>query len=355
VLMVAAGLLVRGYFHSQRINPGFQAHKKVLLIELAPPELYGLNQAQTLVLFNQFAEGIRGIPGVRQVSFARRPQLTQNEMGETKAVDVPGHQPGPDQKLPKVRYNVVAPGYFETMGTRLVEGRTFDFRDSKGAPDAVIINETMARQFWTGESAVGRWFRSGKTSYQVIGVAEDGKYLTLHETPQPYLYLNFLREFSSEVIFLAEVDPGAQPVANAIFQVARRLRAEIPVTEIKTLGQHVDSSLSEERASAQLFAVLGGVAVLLAAIGLCSVISFLVNSRLREFSVRMALGATPREIDTLRPVAGVGDCARRQPVSRREVVWDRPMGYRCLRGERCRNHPHNRSGVIYSRPPSDPN
>jgi len=296
VLMVAAGLLVRGYHHSQRIHPGFESQKKVLLIELAPPELYGLSQQQTMVLFNQFADGIRAIPGVVRASFARRPPLTQNEMGETKSVCIPGLQYGLSMPPPKIRYNIVAPGYFETMGTRVVEGRPFDSRDTKGAPDAVLINETMARRYWPGESAVGRWLLVGEKSYQVAGVAEDGKYLTLHESPQPYLYFSFLQEFSSEVLFLAEIGQSSAPIANDVFRVARRLRAEIPVTDIRTLEQHVSSSLAEERFSADLFGLLGGIAVFLATIGLCGVISYLVNARLSEFSIRMALGATPRDI-----------------------------------------------------------
>jgi predicted permease len=299
VLITSAGLLLRSLWLSQRIHPGFDAKKSMLLLRIAPAVLYGYSPAQSENLFETLAERIRAVPGVLSVSYARRPPLAGYEGGERRTVVIPGYTPASGDEGVRIRFNTIALGYFETMGTRILQGRDFDRRDGPGSTRAVIINETMANQFWPGASAVDQWVRIQDREVLIIGVVEDGTYVDIHEDRQPYFFFPFAQNFSAAASFFIETSGDQQVVLGAVLSEARSLDEKVPVTEVVTLARHMQSALYEDRTAAMLIGGLGILGILLAAAGLYGVVSYMVNRRTRELGVRMALGARPRDVLTM--------------------------------------------------------
>ncbi len=148
VLLAGSALLLRSFLYSQRINTGFDPKKNVLMLSVAPPELYGYTVAQARAIYPALAARVESVPGVVRASYARRPPLTNEEEGETQAVVIPGVQPPPGTDHFKIRYNIVAPKFFATVGARLEEGREFNEFDLPSSAPVVIINDAMARRFW---------------------------------------------------------------------------------------------------------------------------------------------------------------------------------------------------------------
>jgi predicted permease len=261
--------------------------------------LYGYSPAQSENLFETLAERIRAVPGVLSVSYARRPPLAGYEGGERRTVVIPGYTPASGDEGVRIRFNTIALGYFETMGTRILQGRDFDRRDGPGSTRAVIINETMANQFWPGASAVDQWVRIQDREVLIIGVVEDGTYVDIHEDRQPYFFFPFAQNFSAAASFFIETSGDQQVVLGAVLSEARSLDEKVPVTEVVTLARHMQSALYEDRTAAMLIGGLGILGILLAAAGLYGVVSYMVNRRTRELGVRMALGARPRDVLTM--------------------------------------------------------
>jgi len=198
-----------------------------------------------------------------------------------------------------VRYNIVSPDYLPTMGTRLIRGRGFEPQDGPASPKVVLINQTMARQFWPRGDPVGQWLRIEKEQYQVVGVVEDGKYLTIHEPLQPYLFFPFAQMFSEEASLFVETESDSRGVVDAIMREARSVNENVPIVGSITLKQHMQSALYVDRMAAGLVGSLALLGVFLAAVGLYGVVSYAVSRRVHEIGIRMALGARRTDVAKL--------------------------------------------------------
>jgi putative ABC transport system permease protein len=304
VLLVVSGLLLRSLSFSQRIGPGFDTSKNVLMFTMAPPELYGYKETQAAARYESMAARLRAFPGVLHASYARRPPLSGSERGETQDVFVPGTQSPFHNEHWSIRYNVVSPDFFSTVGAHLRQGREFTGFDSPTAPSAVIINEFLTQQFWPDEDPVGRVLHVGGKDYHIVGVVETGKYVDLHESPEPYLFFPMSQMFSSECMFFIETAGDPQSLAPAILRAAQAVDKDIPIVEATTLNEYMRGLLAEERASALLLTSLGVLGMFLAAVGLYAVVAYTVSRRTHEIGIRMALGA--RRTNILRLVLGQG-------------------------------------------------
>jgi len=191
VLLVASALLLRSLRYSQRINPGFDPHKNVVMLSVAPPQLYGYSDVQAHAIYPELAARVGSVPGVINASYARRPPLTNEEEGEMLPVVIPGVQPPPGAEDFMIRFNILSPKFFATVGARLKEGREFSEFDQPTTAPVVIINDAMARRFWPLQDPLGKALQIKKKDFQIVGVVEAGRYNHLHETTQPYIFLPF--------------------------------------------------------------------------------------------------------------------------------------------------------------------
>jgi len=300
VLLAGSALLLRSFLYSQRINTGFDPKKNVLMLSVAPPELYGYTEAQAAAIYPALAARVESVPGVVRASYARRPPLTGSEGGETRAVVIPGVQPPPGTDHFKIRYNVVAPKFFATVGARLEKGREFNEFDRPSTAPVVIINDAMARRFWPGQDPVGRSLQIGKKDHQIVGVVEAGRYVDLHETVQPYLFLPFTQVFSSECMLLVETAADPRALVSTILKETKAVDKHLPIVNAVTFREYMQEVLAGERSMAGLLASLSILGMFLAAVGLYAAVAYLVNRRTHELGIRMALGA--RRGDVLRLV-----------------------------------------------------
>ena len=217
---------------------------------------------------------------------------------------IPGVQPPPGVDHFNIRYNIVAPKFFATVGGRIENGREFNEFDLPSTAPVVIINDAMARRFWPAQNPVGRSIRIDKKDYLIVGVVESGKYLRLHETVQPYLFLPFTQVFSSECMLLVETAPDPGALVSTILKETAAVDKHLPIVNAVTFREYMQEVLSEERAMAGLLASLSILGMFLAAVGLYAAVAYLVNRRTHELGIRMALGA--RRGDVLRLVLAQG-------------------------------------------------
>jgi predicted permease len=304
VLLVASALLLRSLRYSQRINPGYDVNKNAVMLSVAPPEFYGYSSAQARAIYPALAAAVEPVPGVIRASYARRPPLIDAEEGETVAVVIPGVQPPPGSDHFKIRYNIVGPKFFATLGARLEEGREFTEFDRPSTAPVVIVNDAMARRFWPRQSVAGKALQIDKKDYQIVGVVEDGRYSHLHETVQPYLFLPFTQVSSGECTLLVETAGDPRGVLPGILNATTALAKNLPIVNAVTFRESMREELAGERSVAELLGSLSILGMVLAALGLYAAVAYLVNRRTRELGIRMALGA--RRGDVLRLVLAQG-------------------------------------------------
>jgi len=296
VLLAGSALLLRSLLYSQGINPGFDPKKNVVMLSVAPPMLYGYNQAQAAALYPKLAARVDSAPGVVRASYARRAPMTEAEGGETQAVVVPGVQAPPGTDHFDIRFNVVAPKFFATVGTRMEKGRDFNEFDMPSTAPVVIINDALAHRFWRDENPLGRSLRIGKKDYQIVGVVEAGRYVRLHETVQPYLYLPFTQTFSFECVLFVETAGDPRNFLPAILKESAAVDQHLPIVNAVTFKDYMQEVLSVERSRAELLASLGILGIFLAAVGLYATVAYHVSRRSHEIGIRMALGARRNDV-----------------------------------------------------------
>ncbi len=305
-LLVSSALLTRSFLNQQRIDPGFVP--RPMVFSTMAPGAIGYDRVRTRDFYRQLLERLAATPGVERATMVRH--LPLNSLfggGATAEVAIPGFEPPSAGQPLRFRFNVVETGYFETMGIRLVRGRDFVASDGPDAQAVVLINQTMARRFWPDEDPIGRHVTvatgsdaSLRRDCEIVGVAQDGKYLSLNEPPEPYFYLPYAQQPWGEMTVIARVSTDARAMGGVFRREVAELDAAMPVMQVTTIDEHMQSALVGQRAIAVLVGALGGFGLLLSVIGLYGVVAFLVSRRTREIGIRIALGA--RRGDVIRDV-----------------------------------------------------
>lgn len=297
VLLLGGVMFVRALTQAQHINTGFEV-RPMLLMTVAP-SVVGYDGRRSRAFFRELVARVEGLPHVRQAGLARRIPLDANGGGASRQIEPPNARSGPNDPPVLIRYNSVSANYFTMMGTQIRQGRAFTTDDTDSAPRVVVINESMARQYWPDGSAVGRTLRltgAGAGDYLVVGIAEDGKYNSLYETPQPYLFFPVEQVPSGELTLMARTDMEPGAAARSLRATLQSLDPRMPTLQVMTLEAHTEFGSYETRVASIVMGNLAGAGLILSLIGLYSVVAFTVARRTREIGLRMALGAQPGDI-----------------------------------------------------------
>jgi predicted permease len=300
LLVVAAGLFVRTITKLHSVNLGFNA-ENILIFTLDATEA-GYKDAALKQFYRELEQRFQAIPGVRSATSSDIPVV--GGWNSSTSITLPGvPQPPEGQRGPNTSYTLVGSTFFETMEIPILAGRAIDQRDVEGAPVAAVVNQVFADKYFHGENPVGRHFGLGGsngTDIQIVGVARTARYSSLKREIPPVTYIAWMQKPPArrlrQMVFELRATGNPLALANTVRQIVHQVGPQVPVADMTTQTHRIDRTIRQERTFAQLCACFGGLALLMACVGLYGTMAYAVARRTGEIGIRMALGATRRRV-----------------------------------------------------------
>ncbi len=289
VLLVGASLFLRTLSNLRGVEVGFNTQN--LLLVPVNPSVNRYDEERSQILADQMKEAFQAIPGVRSVGVTRTALLSGSTW--TSSIHVQGRELGEDESL-NAHTMIVSPEFLQTLEIPLLMGRNFSLQDDSEAPKVALINESCAREYFGDASPLGRRFGFSKQKsgeFEVVGVIRDTKYSSVRDAPPPTVYGSILQRPPSRMNFVLRTAVDADSVIPSVREAARRVDPDLPLGSITTQAHQIEQRLSQERLFASAYTLFGGLALLLACIGLFGLMSYNVARRTNEIGIRMALGA----------------------------------------------------------------
>jgi len=295
-LLIAAGMLFNGFRKMEAADPGFAVDHRVML--QLDTSLARYTPQQSREFYRKLIDQTRELPGVRSASLARSIPFTPDQYGTSVVPE--GYQLPKDQTSDSLIANIVDEHFFDTLDVHVDRGRAFTADDKDGAPLVAIVNEEFAKTYWPNQDALGKRFRLNDSKspwVQIVGVTKTNKYLFVGEPPTTFLYLPFAQNPSREMLLLVHTVGEPAAAIAPVREVIRNLDSNQPVFNVRTL-----QTFFQQRAVdvpwmiTELIITMGLVGLTLALVGLYGLIAYSVSRRTQEIGIRMAIGATKREV-----------------------------------------------------------
>jgi predicted permease len=307
VLLIVAGLFIRSLGKAQTIYLGFDA-RNVLDFSLDVQQI-SYPEVQGRAFYRDLESRLRNLPGVVSVSQAFT--IPMGVMSASAHINLEGHPVEAGKQAPGADYNMVSPGYFDTLKIPVHRGRTFTEADTEKSPQVAIINQTMAKQIWPDQDPLGKHFSTKSDSgpfLEVVGVVQDGKYKGVIEDAQPHFYVPLSQSYVPMRTFHVRASGPPENISAQVQAQIRELAPTLPISELQTMEQSLQglNGFLLYRLGAQFTGTMGLLGLILAVVGVYSVASYAAVQRTQEIGIRMAIGATPGDILKMVLRQGIG-------------------------------------------------